>query len=161
MQAKAKRTLLASEQAALKADTLAVEAHQRALAAEEKLAKTEAQLVTMRKEAETSRRVANTEGRALLALKARTLCRALAGRKQRAQRLSGALLSMRRNATTETRQEARVHLQELASRGASNSGAKQARQAHGVLQMGLVVKLWSACSVIQRLIEACSKSLSS
>ena len=151
-QAKTRRALLASEQVAAKADTSAIAAEQRAVAAEEKLARTEVQLTTLRKEAENSQRVRNTEGRAYLALKARTLCRSLTRREQRVQQLSGALHSMRRNAATAARQQVQVAVHEQAARGEPSGQA--ARQAAETIRMGLVVKLWSACSVIQRLIEA-------
>ena len=68
------------------------------------------------------------------------------------QQLSGALHSMRRNAATAARQQVQVAVHEQAARGEPSGQA--ARQAAETIRMGLVVKLWSACSVIQRLIEA-------
>jgi len=147
---------MAAEQATLNAGTSTVEAQQRATAVEEKLVKTELQLGKMRKVASDARRDTNTEGRAFLALKARSLCRALTRRDQRDRRLSEALLSMRRNAASAARQQVRVQIRELASRG----NKKEPRQTPGEgIRLGLVVKLWSACSVIQRLIEVPGNAL--
>ena len=147
---------MAAEQATLNAGTSTVEAQQRATAVEEKLVKTELQLAKMRKAASDARRDTNTEGRAFLALKARSLCRALTRRDQRDRRLSEALLSMRRNAASAARQQVRVQIRELASRG----NKKEPRQTPGEgIRLGLVVKLWSACSVIQRLIEVPGNAL--